>query len=205
MWRILKADLAYDKLVLFIAYGLVFFLKFGEFYQEIFSSLIIAFIAIGIMGSESDKERRERLQTLLPIPAKTLSVSRLLFVIIFQAGMFILWMITALVEPGGSPLLTICIMFTANALFLILINCLILYTDLGFYRNKRYRYIFWAVVLIIAPAIAWVFYNGKMLFFLQKSASMITVVVETIVYNLICLIFFFVNYKVFLGRSSYLK
>ncbi len=205
MWRILKADLAYNKLVLFIAYSLVFFLKFGALYQEIFSSLIIAFIAIGIMGSESDKERRERLQMLLPIPAKTLSASRLLFVIIFQAGMFILWMITALVEPCGSLLLTICIMFIANALFFILINSLILYTDLGFYRNKRYRYIFWAVVLIIAPAIAWIFYNGKVLFFLQENASMTAVVIETIVYNLICLAFFFVNYKVFLGRSSYLK
>lgn len=205
MWRILKADLAYNKIIIFMAYGIIFFLKFGELYQQIFSSIIMAFIAIGIMGSKSDNERRERLQTLLPIPAKTISLARLLFVIIFQAGIFFLWITTSLIGPTGSAVLTINTMLSANALLLILINMLILYTDLGYYQKTIYKFMFWIAIFVTGPVIIWLIYNGHGMLFLHKNASLSGIVGETIVYNLICLIFFVVNYKVFLGRISYLK
>jgi len=205
MWRILKAELSYNKLMLFIAYGLVIFLKFGTIYQEIISSLIIAFISIGIMGSESDKERRERLHVLLPIPIRKISFARLLFLIIFQSVMFILWMTTSAFETVENNQLVIWIMLTANALFLILINLLIIYTDLGFYLNKSWRYIFWGIVFLLVPVSAWLVYNGHLLLFLRGDAQTSSIILETLVYNFICLGFFYSSYKIFIARKSYLK
>ena len=94
------------------------------------------------MGSESDKEKRDRLLTSLPIPLKHYSVVRLLFVIFYQVGMFLILLIFYLlkVTPENSPVFWDIV--TMNCYALIFISFFILYSDLKFYRSKHYRYIY---------------------------------------------------------------
>ncbi len=90
MWKILKAELAYHKFGFLLAYMLALIIQIGEFYTQIASSMIIFFIAIGIMGSASDKEKRDRFHSLLPIPIKQLAFIRMVFVVVFQFGFLVI-------------------------------------------------------------------------------------------------------------------
>ena len=90
MGKILKAEFTYNMTGILIGYSIVFIaLLMGlnggmeNIYGIIAVAFVTFFISIGVMGSESDKEKRDRFLTSLPIPLKLYSIIRLLFVIFY--------------------------------------------------------------------------------------------------------------------------
>ncbi|MFQ5628897.1 MAG: hypothetical protein ACE5I1_09060, partial [bacterium] len=128
MWMILKAEIQYSKLGMLIAYGtglfclffainwgldttvkiagiqIGFFVPhFGDIYSLMVSTSVAFFIAIVLLGVESDKGKRDRLYARLPLPMKTIGKARLMFLVAFQAGIFMMWLVLFLTESYDAP------------------------------------------------------------------------------------------------------
>jgi hypothetical protein len=157
MFKIIISELEYFKYFFSFIFGLIllFFIgaiKFEELdlYSFMSNSSIIFFISVGIFGGSSDKEKRERYHTLLPFSVKTLGKQRLLFIILYQAFVFLLWLVLYFVKyfPENSkliwPLISI-VMFN-----LIILCFFVIYTDLSFWGIKFHKPM---IALIIAFSI----------------------------------------------------
>jgi hypothetical protein len=211
MGKILKAEFTYNLTAILIGYSIVFLaLLVGliggmdNIHNLIPVAFITFFISVGIMGSESDKEKRDRLLTSLPIPIKQYSLARLLFVIFYQLGMFLLLLLFYLFKVTSENAPIFWDIVTMNSYTLIFISFFILYSDLKFYRSKYYCYIYLSILfLIIALLIIGMVYRviPPVLVFGENLPKTIF---DAIIFNVIFVIVYYVCFKVYNGRNSYL-
>lgn len=204
MWQILKAELAYNKFGILIAYVLALIIQIGDFYTQIASSMIIFFIAIGIMGSESDKEKRDRFHSLLPIPIKQLAFIRTVFVIIFQLGFLVILISHFLSTYFGKDNSALWSILVANGFILSVINIFIIYTELGFFGKKKYKFIFLGIIAIILIALALALYLGFLRKFFVIGPDFAKSPIDALIFNLICFGMFYLSYALFIRRKSFL-
>jgi len=157
MRKILKAEFTYNMTGMLIGYSVVFlaFLaglkgSMDNVYGLITVSSITFFISTGIMGGESDKEKRDRFLTSLPIPLKQYSIARLLFVIFYQFGMFLILLLFYLLKVTPENVSVFWDILTINSYALIAISFFIIYSDLKYYSSKYFHYIYLVFMLILA-------------------------------------------------------
>jgi hypothetical protein len=157
MGKILKAEFQYNMTGILIGYSIVIlaFLAglnggMDNIYGLITVSFITFFISIGIMGGESDKEKRDRFLTSLPIPLKQYSIARLLFVIFYKLGMFLILSVFYLLKVTPENSSTFWIIITMNSYALIFISFFILYSDFKYYNSKYVKYYYLIGLFIIA-------------------------------------------------------
>lgn len=204
MWKIFKAELSYNKFGFLLAYMLALIIQIGEFYTQIASSMIIFFIAIGIMGSASDKEKRDRFHSLLPIPIKQLAFIRMVFVIVFQLGFLVIQFSHFFSTYFGKDNSAFWGILVANGFILSVINIFIIYTDLGFFNTKKYRFIFLGIIAFILIALALILYLGFLRTFFVMGTSFAKSPLDALIFNLICFGMFYLSYVLFIRRKSYL-
>jgi len=204
MWKILKADLAYNKFGFLIAYVLALIIQIGEFYILIASPMIIFFIAIGIMGSASDKEKRERFHSLLPIPIKRLAFIRLVFVIVFQLGFLAIQFSHFFSTYFGKDNSAFWSILVANGFILSVINIFIIYTELGFFNTRKYRFFLLGIIAFIHIALALTIYWGFLRSLFIMGSSFAKSPLDALIFNLICFAMFYFSYVLFIRRKSYL-
>ena len=204
MWKIFKADLAYNKFGFIIAYALAFVIHFGGFYPQIASSMILFFIAIGMMSSQSDKEKRDRFHTLLPIPIKQLAFIRLAFVIVFQLGFVVILVSHFLNTSFGKDNSAFWSILVANGFIHSVINVFIIYSELGFFNKKRYRFTFLGIIAVVLILIALVLYLGYLRTFFIISTEIRKTPIDALILNVICFCMFYISYVLFIRRKSYL-
>jgi hypothetical protein len=156
MWKILKAEIGYNRLGLGIAFTIILLIFFSTLYFSVegvytfMPNSAIAFaIAVAAMGSESDKEKRDRLYVLLPQTIKQHSIVRLLFMIVFQLTVFCLWLaVYFLINFFGDPS-AIWTMISFNAFVIIMITLFAIYGDLGHFYTQKYRGIFFLTLITV--------------------------------------------------------
>ena len=204
MWKIFKAELSYNKFGFLIAYVLALIFQIGEFYTQIASSMIIFFIAIGIMGSESDKEKRDRFHSLLPLPIKKLAFIRMVFVVTFQFGFLVILFIKFFNTQFGTNNSALWSILVANGFILSVINIFIIYTELGFFNTKKYRFIFLGIIALMLIALALALYLGFFRTVFVVGANFAKSPLNALVSNLICFGMFYLSYVLFIRRKSYL-
>lgn len=204
MWQILKAELSYNISGFIIAYVLALIVQIGEFYTQVTSSMLIFFIAIGIMGSASDKEKRDRFHSLLPIPIKQLAFIRMAFVIIFQLGFLVILTSHFLSTYFGKDNSAFWTILIANGLILCFINIFIIYTELGFFNTKKYRFILLGIIAIILIDLALAVYLGLFRTVFVVGSSFAKSPLIALVFNLVCFSMFYLSYVLFIRRKSYL-
>jgi len=204
MWKIFKAELSYNKFGFLIAYVLALIIQIGEFYTQIASSMIIFFIAIGIMGSESDKEKRDRFHSLLPLPIKKLAFIRMVFVVVFQLGFLVILFSHFFSTYFGKDNSAFWSILVANGFILSVINIFIIYTELGFFNTKRYRFIFLGIIAIILIGLALALYLGFFRTLFVMGSNFAKSPFDALISNLICFGMFYLSYVLFIRRKSYL-
>jgi len=204
MWEILKAELSYNKFGFLIAYVLALIIQIGEFYTQIASSMIIFFIAIGIMGSESDKEKRDRFHSLLPLPIKKLAFIRMVFVVAFQLGFLVILFSHFFSTYFGTDNSYFWSILVANGFILSVINIFIIYTELGFFNTKKYRFIFLGIIAIILIGLALALYLGFLRTAFIMGSNFAKSPLDALIFNLACLVMFYLSYTLFIRRKSYL-
>ena len=156
MWKILKAEISYNRFGLGIAFTIILLIFFSTLYFSVegvytfMPNSAIAFaIAVAAMGSESDKEKRDRLYVLLPQTIKQHSIVRLLFMIVFQLTVFCLWLaVYFLINFFGDPS-AIWTMISFNAFVIIMITLFAIYGDLGHFYTQKYRGIFFLTLITV--------------------------------------------------------
>jgi hypothetical protein len=203
MWKIFKAELSYNKPGFLIAYVLALIIQIGEIYTQIASSMIIFFIAIGIMGSESDKEKRDRFHSLLPLPIKKLAFIRMVFVFVFQLGFLVILFSHFFSSYFGTDNSYFWSILVGNGFILSVINIFIIYTELGFFNKKRYRFTFLGIIIGILNFIVLGLFLGYLRSFVIGPEFAKTPI-HALIFNGIALGMFYLSYTLFIRRKSYL-
>ena len=99
MLKMIFAELKYNKIIFFIAYGLILYLFMETVYEKsngygfMKSSSILFFITVGICCGSAVGENRHRLIALLPLSVKDTEKMGWLFLVLIKASIFILWLI----------------------------------------------------------------------------------------------------------------
>lgn len=213
MWQLLKTEFEYNKGIVLIAYSLTFLMLIfcwkwdvGGVYLLSASTTVIFFFCIPIMASRSDKEKRDRLHAALPMMLKQTSVSRLLFMVLFQGGIFFIWSIIYFLDHFGHDNQAIWTMITTSAFVIIVIEFFALYHDLGYFQTGKYRIIYITVLIFFFSGLVWSIMNGllnpEVISFgnnHQKTSG------NTFIYVLLCLSMLGFNHHLFMRRKSYLS
>ncbi len=154
MWKILKAEISYNRFGLGIAFTIILLFFFATLYFSVegvytfMPNSVIAFaIAMAAMGSESDKEKRDRLYALLPQTLNQHSIVRLLFMLLFQLTIFCLWLAVYFLINFAEDPSAIWTMISFNAFVIITITLFAIYGDLGHFLTQKYRGIFFLVLI----------------------------------------------------------
>ena len=212
MWTILKADIEYSKPTLIVAYSIGLVIMFFDIVFHIFDidmlmgiTTVTYFISMGIIGANDNKEKRDRFQTGLPNPLQQLGVARLLFVILFKAGMLVLWIalfLTKYTEDAHRIILNI---LSVNVFNIIVVTAFIIYSDLGYFRTKMYRIVFLVSTSLTFIFLIWLSLQNYVQYPLSFGPEIQNSSTEALIYHIICIGLIYFDYTIFLKRRSYLK
>jgi hypothetical protein len=212
MWSILKADIEYSKLILIVAYSIglviiIFDIVFHTFDIDILMGMttITYFISMWIIGSTDNKEKRDRFQTGLPNPLHQLSMARLLFVILFQAGMFVLWIALFLIKYTEDAHRIILNIFSVNVFNIIVVTLFVIYFDLGYFRTKMYRILFLVSASLVFIFLIWLSLQGHVQYPLSFGPEIQNSLTEALIYHIACIGLICFDYTIYLKRRSYLE
>jgi hypothetical protein len=163
MWKLIKAELSYNKNALLIGLlcSILFFVYFlsVKFKHEekgfIFMMILLLIpggIAAGIlagMGARRYREKRERLFALLPVSLKRIALARTLLPLLLWIGIVILFWITILIFRLYSiELRMVWIMLALNGLFLGIIPTEFMQHDVQYYfMRKSQKILWWSLIL----------------------------------------------------------
>ena len=92
----------------------------------------------------------------------------------------------------------------ANGFILSVINIFIIYGDLGFFNQKKYRFIFLGIIAVVLILIALVLYLGYLRTFFVISNEIGKTPIDALILNVICFCMFYISYVLFIRRKSYL-
>ena len=107
-----------------------------QFYTN---SAVTFWISTGIMGSEADKERRDRLFALMPISLRSYSVARIADLIVTKLWLLVFWFVFLLVRPEGFTADKFWYMLSYSLIAMTIILVFVLYHDLGYFQTWKYR------------------------------------------------------------------
>lgn len=145
MWQILKAEFNYTRTVLLIAYAiaLAFFIMAAywerwNIFEYTSNTAITYFIAIGVLGSEGDKEKRTRGYAGLSITPWQIALVDFLYVTLVQLGMFARWLCLLIFKPESATAKTFWGLIAQNGFILSVITVFIIHHHLGFYGGKKF-------------------------------------------------------------------
>lgn len=211
MWKIFNAEIRYHKLVLTIAYtiAMLFFVAAAlwrdwDIFGYMANTAITYFIAMGVIGSESDKEKRVRYHAGLPVTPTQLGLVDLIYVTLFQFGMILLWVILLFFKPQSATATTIWGMLSLNGLLLSLVNVLIIHTHLGFYGEKKYKRITYGILLALASLVVGLVYFGHINAVARFLWRHFRSVSGALVSTLLWLGLSYLSVVIFVRRKSYL-
>ncbi len=167
MWQILKTELAYTKEGLLFTYAITLLFFIAAAYWESWdmfgfmaNTTITYFIAIGIIGSEGDGEKRTRLLAGLPATPRQLAMVDLMYVALFQLGMALFWLGLLPFKPDEATPQTFWGMFSQNSLLLSGITIFIIHHHLGFFGMKKYKRLTYGILLALALVVVGLVYFG---------------------------------------------
>ncbi len=163
MWKLIKAELIYNKNALLI--GLLFSIPFFFYFLSvkfkheelgIIFMMILLFIPGGIaagilagMGARRYKEKRERLFALLPVSLKRIGLARTLLPLLLWIGVvLVFWSSILIFTLYSIELKMIWVMLALNGLFLGLIPTDFMQHDVQYYfMRKSQKILWWSLML----------------------------------------------------------
>jgi len=165
MWRILKAEYTYNNYTVITAFSLVMiisiiFLMWGgdQLAKSVpaYRSVLVAAVMIVWMYRmmQLQKEKRDRIHILLPIPIGKISAPRVLFIILFWASILFLFIICNLIIQNPADFSPLLWRMCSLSGFVLLVNAVpfiqrdFIYTFLQKYQ-KVINNVIWIIVLIL--------------------------------------------------------
>jgi hypothetical protein len=128
----------------------------------------------------------------------------LVFVIVFQLGFLMILVSHFFSSYSGRDNSAIWSILVANGFILSVINIFIIYTELGFFNTKKYRFILLGIIAIILIGSSLALYLGYFRTFFVMGSNFAKSPLEALIFNLVCLAMFYLSYILFIRRKSYL-
>jgi hypothetical protein len=156
MWKLMKADITYNKVLFVFLYTVVFFavvtnVIMGNLEEQMATLMFFSVVVIGVTaGIEEIKTKQIRFFAGLPVPARKLGIFRYpVFVAYWTSLMILLWLSTLISQQGHVGLDYLWWILTRSGAVFVWIACMILSQDFPFcYRVKVLGYALkWAVLL----------------------------------------------------------
>lgn len=167
MWQILKTEFSYTKNWLLIVYAIALaFFMLAAYWENwnIFEytriTALTYFIAMGVAGSEGDKEKRTRCYASLPITPRQIALIDFLYITFVQLGMFALWLGLLLFKPESATARTFWGLLAQNGFILSLITIFIIHTHLGFFGSPKYTRFHYGIWITLFLLVAGLIYFG---------------------------------------------
>lgn len=211
MLRILEAEFSYTKNSLMISYLIatvvliaVLLWDFMDVFGFASHTTINYFIFMGILGSESDKEKRTRLCASLPMSRQTVPLIDLIYVGLCHAGMVILWIVFLAIGYDHISGRTVWGLLSLNGFILNLIAMFIIHTHLGFFDTKLYKRTVYALIFFVIVVMMTLQYFGtfvRLMGFLSRQLLMPS---GAVVLNVLALVLSYWSIVLFTRRKSYL-
>jgi len=208
MLRILEAEFSYTKNGLMLSYliAIVFLIAalmwdFVDVFGFTTHTTINYFIFMGILGSESDKEKRTRLYASLPVLRRTLPM---IYVGLYHAGMVILWIVFLMIGDDHISARTVWGLLSLNGFILSLIVMFIIHTHLGFFDTKLYKRGIYALILFVIAAMTTLHYFGTFARLMGLLTRQLSMPSGAIVLNVLALTLSYWSIVLFTRRKSYL-
>jgi hypothetical protein len=215
MWRIIKAELSYNRAYLAMAYVATIGMWFAYVFDPagIFQLFgVPAFLLMPAFYHFGIKERRERFLALLPAPVRHRGLALLLpFAILFHAGVLSAWMTQFLRAPDelANEFITLCGVLTLNGITI----GIVFIVGIRFSLNLNKRGHRW-----IANIVLWIVLLGGILLFLSFKISfarnpefyafirdfLFHSPVVAVIANLVCAGLMYLSMIVYARRQSYL-
>lgn len=156
MWIMIKADIAYNRILFIFLYSIVFIAVganaiFGNLEEGLATLMFFSVVVIGVTaGIEEIKTKRLRFFAGLPVPARQLGILRfLVFAAYWASLMILLWFSSLISRQGQVGLDYLWWILTRSGAVFIWIACMDLSQDFTFvYRSKGPGYVLkWTVLL----------------------------------------------------------
>ncbi len=212
MWKILNGDFSYYKSGVFILYGigLIFFMmaviwKLIDIYVFVSTLVMLFWVVTAMMGANEGKEKHVRMYSLLPVSVKDFASARMLFLIFLQTGIFLMGLFLFIIERVESRWQVLGDMLVMNAIVFIVVNIFIIYHDLKYSARRQGRFIFLGVVIILLISFIFLDIAGIMSYPLNFNCEYPKSLAEVIIFNLLCIVLFWWDFKIFLRRKSYVE
>jgi hypothetical protein len=216
MWRIIKAELSYNRIYLLSAYAATIGMWFAYVFDpagmfQLFA--VPAFFLMPAIYHFGVKERRERFLALLPVPVRQRGLAWLLpFMILFHAGVLSGWTTQMLRAPDqlANEFITLSGVLALNGITICLVFIVIIRLGLNF-NQRAYRW--------IANIVLWIILLGEILLFfsfkisLQRNPEFHIFIRDflfhssavAVIANLVCAGVMYLSLVVYAGRKSYLN
>ena len=219
MWKVLKAELRYHKTAIIALYVIGVLFLMATLLSDLMKSMDAAtetwiwmsvvassyiFLLIHI-GSYNDTEKWDRLHALLPIPRLKLGVARLALMLLFQAGVGIIWLIAVMAVGKGRDLAYLGYMLSVNAFFFQTVALIAIFLDLGHFGRNTYRWRLAGVGALLMILIIWLTLAGKIISVLEYIVAPYTTPVSAAIFVLIAAGLFYLDVVIYTCRKSYLK
>lgn len=169
MWLLLKSGLSYTKYALMFSYGICIIVMAGlaytsdsDIYSYMGSTTLGFFITMGIIGAGADSEKATRFNAMLPLRPRDVALADLLYLVVFQLGMVLLWIALLAIKPEMFTRQAFWSMLSQNGLTLGGIMLFVIHTHLGFYETRTYQRLSYALSFSAALLIAGLIYFRQM-------------------------------------------
>ena len=123
---------------------------------------ITYFIFMSIAGGITINEKRYRYHSALPVTARELAVADVLYVVLVQAGMSVLWIVYLFFRRESATSEALWAMTANNATIVSVITLLSIHYHLSFFETKKYKRLNWAFVLTFILFVIELGYFGKL-------------------------------------------
>jgi len=212
MIKVLKEDFLYHKWVFIILYGIGFLIIFLDCIGNsmdidiLMGTTTMAYlISLWILAATEDGEKRERFQSQLPLSIKEFGFYRLIFVVLIQMGIVMLWLLHMFLKYTDDWPRLLLNMFANNGYNLLIILLFAIFGDLGCFGKRAYQAIFLFIVLLLIAGLVLLHLNKIIIFPMSYSATTSRTIFEGIIYTSLAATALYTDYLIFIRRKTYLK
>lgn len=211
MWKIVKADIEYYKVLFFLLY--IFILPFwviqtvlGDFENHLIWVSFYTLPIIGIfVGNEEKKSKRTRLLASLPLSARQIGMARYPILITYWASLLILIYISTII--GGKSIISTSELFSIAASGPFIAACMSINLDLRFQNITLAKQILFRTAVIVAAVVITITYLGGYLLNFTESApfGIFNNLSFATIFSLMTIILLIISEIIYERRATYLE
>ena len=212
MWKFLKADFQYNKVIITVALSLTFIAVVGDIGFGLFTidatigiSLVLFFITIGMIGANVDSEKRERLRMLCPVSISRHSIERILFIGLYLLCFVTFWVTSLLIKYQHDSARLVPIMIFTCAYGLSAVYFFVIYSDLKYYGPFYIRILYLIGVFVLLFTLGILTVKKVITFPMHFGQDVHVSVFNMIFYSVLAVCLIYLDHQLFIRKKYFIE